>query len=140
VKLEKGSEEADMTRQQTVLGRSKSIAGTALALIGLVILYEKMAGGIDGLRHLLGANGSQALGVLPAVILAVSQVLQAHATDYQRFVQCCLGHLLLSSWPLLLVRVGTVLSRDRSTNSVNVLSENKDRGFVDLSVRRSTLR
>jgi hypothetical protein len=127
-----------MTRQQTVLGRSKSIAGTALALLGLVILYEKMAGGVDGLRHLLGANGSETFGVLPAVILTVSQVLQAHAADCQRFVQCCLGHMLLSSWPLLLVRVGTVLSRDPSTENVNVLPQNKERGLVDLSARRST--
>jgi hypothetical protein len=129
-----------MARRQTVLGRSKSIAGTALALLGLVILYEKMAGGIDGLRHLLGANGSDALGVLPAVILAVSQVLQAHAADYQRFLQCCLGHMLLSSWPLLLVRVGTVLSRDPSEDNLNARPQNKDRGLVDLTTRRSTSR
>jgi hypothetical protein len=46
-----------------------------------------LAGAIAWLSHVLGANSSEGLGFLPAVILAVSQVLEAQATNQQRFLQ-----------------------------------------------------
>jgi hypothetical protein len=126
-----------MARQQTAFRSSKSIAGAALVGLGIFILYENLAEGVARLSHVLGANGSEALGVLPAVILAVARVLQAYTADHQRFLQGILEHMLVSSWPLLLVMVGTILSRDAFTNNVNALPK-KDCGLVDLIAGRST--
>jgi hypothetical protein len=77
--------------------------------------------------------------VLPTIILAASRVLQAHAADHQRFLQGFLQHMLVSSWPLLLVMVGTVLSRDAFTDNVDPLPK-KDCGLVDLTTGCSTLK
>ena len=100
-----------MAARQTALRISKSIAGAALLLLGMFILYEKLAGAVVRLSHDL-ANGSKALGVLPAAVLAVSQA--AHAFDHHQLLQCFFGQILVSSWPLILVIFGTVLSRDNS--------------------------
>jgi hypothetical protein len=78
----------------------------------MFILYENLAAAVAYLSHVLAANRSEALGVLPAFILAVSQVLQAHGSNHQRFLQGFLQHMLVSSWPLLLVMAGMVLSRN----------------------------
>lgn len=126
-----------MARQRTSFRSSKSIAGAALAGFGTFILYENLAAAVAWLSHVLGANNSEALGVLPAIILAVSQALQAHAASHQCFLQGFIGHMLVSSWPLLLVMVGTVLSRDTFTDNVNTPPK-KDRGLVDLKSGRST--
>ncbi len=113
-----------MAGQNTGFRGFKSLAGGVLVGLGIFILYREMAGAITGLRHLLGANGSGALGVVPAVVFAVSKGLQTCAADHQRFVQCFLKHSLVSFWPLLLVRVGTVLSRDAFMDDRCPLSKN----------------
>jgi hypothetical protein len=99
--------------------------------------YENLAVAGAWLTHLIGASSSEALGVLPALILTVSQVVQAHVADHPRFLQCFLEHTLLSSWPLLLVMVGTRLSRDTFTDN---RVPQKDGALVDLTPSRSTLR
>src|SRR5438477_1633337 len=126
-----------MARQQTAFRRSKSIAGAVLVGFGMFILYENLAGAVAWLSHVLGADSSEALGVLPTVILAASQVLQAYGADHPRCLEGCLLHMLASSWPLLLVIVGTVLSRDCSTDNVNALPK-RDCGLVDVTAGRST--
>src|ERR1700746_3989582 len=98
-----------MTGPQTAFRRPKSMAGAALLGFGGSGLYEGVGGGIVRLRLVLGANGSEALGVLLALIHAASQVLQAHTASHQQFIKVFLQHVLISSWPLLLVIVGTVL-------------------------------
>lgn len=128
-----------MARQRTAFRSSKSIAGAVLVGFGMYILYGNLAGAIAWLSHVLGANSSEGLGVLPAVILAVSQVLEAQAANQQRFLQGLLQHMLVSSWPLLLVMVGTVLSRDTFTDDVNAFPK-KDCGLVDQTAGRSTLK
>lgn len=100
-----------MACQKTIFRVSQTIAGAALIGLGAFILFENVGSAIDGLRMLLGANGSEALGTLPAVVLAASRVLHPYAANHQRFLQILLQHLLQSSRPLLLVRVGTLLSR-----------------------------
>jgi hypothetical protein len=100
-----------MAQQKTTFRASRSTVGAALIGLGAFILFENVGSAVDGLRMLLGANGSEALGTLPAVVLAASRVLHLCAADHQRFLQILLQHLLLSSWPLLLVRIGTLLSR-----------------------------
>jgi hypothetical protein len=118
---------------------SRSIAGAVLVGLGMFILYEHLAGAVARLSHGLGANVSWPLGVLLAVILAASQVLQAYAANHQRFVHSFLQHVLVSSWPMLLVMVGTVLSRDAFVDDVNALPK-KDGELVDLTVNGSTLK
>jgi hypothetical protein len=128
-----------MTRLRRNFRSTKSIAGTALVGFGLFILYENLAGAVAWLSHLLGSNSFEALGVLPTLVLSVSQVLPAHAANHQHLLQASLQHLLVSSWPLLLVVAGTVLSRDNFTDDTKAVQK-KDRGIVDLTTGRSTLK
>jgi hypothetical protein len=125
--------------QRTFFERAKSISGATLIGLGIFILHEKLDGAATELSHLPGTIPGQALGVLPTIILAASRVLQAHAADHQRFLQGFLQHMLVSSWPLLLVMVGTVLSRDAFTDNVDPLPK-KDCGLVDLTTGCSTLK
>ena len=100
-----------MAQQKTTFRASRSIVGAALIGLGALVLFENVGSAVDGLRMLLGANGSEALGTLPAVVLAASRVLHLYAADHQRFLQILVQHLLLSFRPLLLVRIGTLLSQ-----------------------------
>jgi hypothetical protein len=101
-----------MAAHKTAFRASQSIAGAALVAFGMFILYQNVAGAVAELTRILGANGSQALGVVPAVVLALSKVLQACPDGRPRFLHDFLQRALLPYWPVLLVRVGTVLSRD----------------------------
>lgn len=121
-----------MARQWTAFRSSQSIAGAALVGFGMFALYENLAAAAAWLSHVR----SEALGVVPAVILELSQGLQA--TDSQRFLQALLRHMMLSSWPLLLIVVGTVLSRDKITRQFNEHPK-KNCGVVDLAPCRSAL-
>ena len=120
---------------QQTFGRTKSIAGTALIGLGIFVFYENLHQAATQLSHLLVPR--EALGVLPTVILAASRVLQAYGADHPQSLPGCLLHMLASSWPLLLVIVGTVLSRDCSTDNVNALPK-RDCGLVDVTAGRST--
>ena len=122
-----------MARQWTALRTSRLILGAALVGFGVFMLYEKFTGAAAWLSHVFGAN-SEALGVVPALILAVSQSLQTHAANHQYFLQ----HILTSAWPLLLVIIGTVLTRETTTANRTALPQ-KDRVPVDLTMLRSTL-
>ena len=112
-----------MARQRTAFRSSKSIAGAILVGFGMFVLYENLTGAVAWFRHVLSANSSDGLGILPAFVLAVSQVLHAYAANHERFLQVFFQHMLLSSWPLLLVMVGTVLSRDTCTDDINALQK-----------------
>ena len=107
---------------QQTFGRTKSIAGTALIGLGIFVFYENLHQATTQLSHLLGVIPREALVVLPTVILAASRVLQAYG-DHPQSLPGCLLHMLASSWPLLLVIVGTALSRDSSTDNINALPE-----------------
>jgi len=120
---------------QQTFGRTKSIAGTALIGLGIFVFYENLHQAATQLSHLLVPR--EALGVLPTVILAASRVLQAYGADRSRSLQGCVLHMLASSWPLLLVIVGTLLSWDCFGDDVNAPPK-KDCGLVDLTAGRST--
>jgi hypothetical protein len=120
-----------MTPQQMIFRISKSIAGAILIGLGTFILYENVAGAVTRLSHILGANGSQVLGVLPAAFLAFSQAVQTFALDHHRFLQGLFQQTLVSSWPLLLVIFGTVLSKDTLADESHHV-EDKSAGPVDL--------
>jgi hypothetical protein len=101
-----------MAGQQTGFRISRSTAGIALAGLGMFMLYGNLAGEFARLSHVLSAHGSAALGVLPAVILSVSQALPAYAAGHQQFLQGFVEHVWLTFWPLLPVMAGRALSRD----------------------------
>jgi hypothetical protein len=106
-----------MAAQQAILRISKSIAGAALFVLGLFILYQNLAATVSRMSHIL-TGGSATLGVLPAAVLAVAQAV--HAVDHHYFLPCLFRQILLSAWPLLLVICGTVLSRDHFADGANV--------------------
>jgi hypothetical protein len=120
---------------QTFFGRAKSIAGAALVGLGIFIVHGNLDRAATQWSHLFSTAPGEAPGVLATVILAAPRVLQAYAADHQRFLQGFLRHLFLSCWPLLLVIVGTVLSRDTFTEDVNALPK-KDCGLADLTAGR----
>ena len=122
--------------QQTFVGHAKSIAGIALIGLGIFVFYENLHQATTQLSHLLGVIPREALVVLPTVILAASRVLQAYG-DHPQSLPGCLLHMLASSWPLLLVIVGTLLSWDCFGDDVNAPPK-KDCGLVDLTAGRST--
>ncbi len=124
--------------RHTFSGRAKPIAGAALIGLGIFVLYENLDQAATQLGHLFGTP-RETLGVLPTVILAALRVLQAYASDHQRFVQGLIEHALVTFWPLLLVVAGTVLSRDAFPGTADATTK-KDREIVDLTARRSTLK
>jgi hypothetical protein len=111
-----------MAAQQRVFRNVKSVAGTVLVVLGTFILYENLAGAVVQLSQTL-ESGSQTLGILPAVVLAASQPVQAYAVDHHRFLQGLFEHLLVSSWPLLLVVFGSVLSGDTFRDKSNHIED-----------------
>jgi len=113
-------------------GRAKSLAGAALVGLGIFIFHRNLDRAAAQWSNLLSTPHGEALGVLPTVILAAPRVLQAYGADHHRFLQGLLRHIFVSCWPLLLVVVGTVLSRDTLTEDVNALPK-KDCRLVDLT-------
>jgi len=121
--------------QQTFFGRAKAIAGAALVGLGIFIVHGNLDRAATEWSRLLSTTPGEAPGVLATVILAAPRVLQAYAADHQRFLEGFLRHLFLSCWPLLLVIVGTVLSRDAFPEDGNALPQ-KDCGLVDRTASR----
>lgn len=110
-----------MTKQQKTSESVKSISGGTFVGIGLHILSGNLSGDANHLRRVLEIPGGDALGTLPSITLAVSQVAKVYALDHARFLDGLL-YMLASLWPLLLVIVGTVLLRNVLTDKVRVVS------------------
>jgi len=127
-----------MAMQRTFFERAKSITGVALIALGIFIFGENLGPAVSQLSHVLDTIPREALGALPTLVLAALRVVQAYG-DHERFLQALLHQMLVSSWPLLLVAIGTALSRDTLTDTVNTLPK-KDCGLVDLTAGRSTLK
>ena len=102
--------------QPKLFKRTQSIAGTVLAGVGLFIFCGNVDRAATQMSRLVGTVPRQALGVLPATIMAASRFVQAYASNHQRFLEISLLHALASSWPLLLVAAGAVMSRDFFTD------------------------
>jgi hypothetical protein len=90
------------------------------------------------LSHTLGTTPREALGTLPTVILGASRLAQVYAAGHKRFLEGILQQMLVSSWPLLLVVVGAVLSEDDLTDKFDAPPK-KGSGLVDRTARSSTL-
>lgn len=100
-----------MSGRETGCRAARSIGGAVLIALGMFILSENVAAAVGELKCILGANGLQTLGILPALVLAVSRELQAYAADHHGFLQNLREHGLILPWPLVLLRIGTFLSR-----------------------------
>jgi len=109
---------------------SEWIAGAALAGLGMFFLYKDLAGAAVRLAQVAVANGSGSLGILPAAMLSAGVAGPGG-------LQALLQHLLLSSWPLALVTLGTGLLRISSPEAAN-RSRKKESAIVDRKPRRST--
>jgi hypothetical protein len=101
-------------RQRVNLRSMVRGAGTVLAGLGMFFLYENLAGAMLQIATLLGANGSQVIGIVPASILVG---LQASHTGG------LIHHALVSCWPLLPVTLGVVLTKNES-NVANLPPKN----------------
>src|SRR5947209_16267478 len=101
-----------MAKERTAYRVSKSIVGLALVSLGVLFLYENVAAAIAWYKHVLTGCGPNVLASVPSVALAVAQALQTHAADHRCLLQEIFERAFVSSWPVLLVASGTLLSRD----------------------------
>jgi len=90
-----------MAREHTTSKSLILIVGAAVAALGLVILFGKLDGPASRLMtNLVAIAARTALELLPSLVPAAWQAVQAYAFDHQRFSPCPLG-LLAALWPLL---------------------------------------
>ena len=104
-----------MASQHRLSEGLQSIVGGALVGLGLHILFGNLDRVAEQMKHMLGTAAWETLGVLPSVVLAASQAVQAYGLDHQGFLQSLLWigfWILISFWPLVLVIAGTVLLRN----------------------------
>ena len=104
--------------------------------LGIFILHQDLDRAAAQLSHLLTG---EAQGAFPTVILAMLRLVQAYAADHQTFLQCFLHQLLESSWPVVLVVAGMVLSRNPSPDE-SAAPAKENCHLVDLTAGRSTLK
>jgi len=94
-----------MARQHTTSPSLISTVGTALAGPGLIMAIGKLDGLACQLIRLLGAIAREALMLLPSLLPAAWQVLQADVFGHALLASCPL-EMLVSFWPLLRVIAG----------------------------------
>jgi hypothetical protein len=116
----RSSQETVMARQCILRERVRSIAGGVLVGLGLYILFVNLDRAASQLSDFLGTGGEKALGILPSIALATSQVVQAHGVGLPLFRED-LMRILLPFWPLSLVLIGAVLLRDVLADKVRIL-------------------
>ncbi|MGH9502315.1 MAG: hypothetical protein ACRD20_05645 [Terriglobales bacterium] len=122
-----------MARRNRISETLKSIAGGIMVGFGLHILSANVDQAAAQLKHLVATPTGEALGVVPAAVLAASQAAHVYAFDHQG-VLLGLFHLLVTFWPLVLVIIGTFLLQDVLRDKVKALPkptkyfQNKDNG------------
>ncbi len=94
-----------MAKQRTPSRSLKSIGGAALAGLGLFVLSGNLDGAAAQFGDLLSITAVVAPCLLPHVVLAALQALQAHGFDHQWFLPGPL-QMLVSFWPVLLSIIG----------------------------------
>lgn len=122
--------------RRTIMIHARSIVGVALLLLGTFLCYVHLSQAAAVWSHVFVSSPGGAPGGFPNVVLAVWRV---YPVDQKRLLLFFLRHLLILSWPLLLVVAGTALSREPFfVQDGTPLSEEKIFGSVDLTARRST--
>ncbi len=96
-----------MTRQHRHTWSLKAIVGAALTGLGIAVLLSGLDLATGQLCHFLGTAAWGLLEVLPSIVPATFQTLQALAFDFERSLHCPL-QMLTSLWPLLAVMAGAV--------------------------------
>lgn len=104
--------------RQTFFEQAKSIAGATLVAVGMFILYQHLDRAAMQLSRFPGMPCA-ALGTVPAAIFAASRCVQAYAAGHQSLLRYLAVQMLLSFWPLVLVAVGTVMSREGVTGDAS---------------------
>ena len=92
--------------------RVQSILGTALLGLGTFVFYEHVTRTAAELSRLLRTVPSEGAGEQPTLVVAAIRVCQAFSAHHQPLLHSLFQPTLVLSWPLLLVTVGTVLSRE----------------------------
>jgi hypothetical protein len=91
-----------MARQHTLSPSLKSTAGTALTGLGILVLFGSLDWPVAQLGSFFCRAAGEGLGLLPCIVQAAWQAMQAFTFDHHRFLECLL-HSLLSSSPVLRV-------------------------------------
>ena len=123
-----------MATQHTRFQNLKLIAGAAFIGFGVFIQSKNLTEAAAQVTRLLGisAEGTQTLGILVAIGLAASHLLQAYIFDHQEFLRS-LYQISLSFWPVLAVIAGTVLLR-------NGFMQEVEKNRFDLSISSKLIR
>ena len=98
-----------MARQNTMFQNPKSIAGTVLIGLGILILFADLAPAASQLCHLLGTaiENADTPSVLTTVGLLAGRAVQAYLFDHTEFLRG-FHQILISFSALLLIIPGTV--------------------------------
>jgi hypothetical protein len=98
-----------MARQNTIFQNPKSIAGTVLIGLGILILSANLARAASQLSHLLGmaAENADTPSVLTTVGLLAGHAVQAYLFDHTEFLRGF--HQILISFSALLLIVAGML-------------------------------
>jgi len=97
--------EADMAKPDTRFPSLKSIAGVALAGLGIFVLSGKLDWAVSQVRNLVCGTARDGLGVLLCIALAAWQAMPAYGFDPHRLLLCLL-QMLQCFW--LLVASGAI--------------------------------
>jgi hypothetical protein len=95
-----------MAKQNTRFQSLKSIAGAAIAWLGVFGLFGNLDRVVPQFSNLLCGAVREGLALLPSVVPLAWQAMQAYAFDHHLFE--CLLQTLLSLWPLLHVMAGGI--------------------------------
>jgi hypothetical protein len=96
-----------MERQRGHSPSFKSITGTALAGLGILVLLGNVDCAVAQLKYAFCATAGDALGMWPCLVLAGCQVVQAYAFDHYALLGWLL-QMLLSLPQLLLFVSGAI--------------------------------
>jgi hypothetical protein len=96
-----------MERQYTRSSNLKSIAGTALAGLGILVLLGNLDCAVAQWENFFCAAAGNVLGILPCFVLAAWQATQAYVFDHHGPWGWLL-QMLLSLWTLLPVVDGAI--------------------------------
>ena len=96
-----------MERQHTHSPSLRSIAGTTLAGLGILVLFGSLDWAVAGLKNLFCGTAGEALRVLPCIMLSACRAMQAGVFDQHGLIECLL-RVLLSFLPLFRVVGGAI--------------------------------
>lgn len=103
-----------MAARQTSSRNLNSVAGAALIVVGLFLLFANLDAAAAPIARDLGIS-SEGSGMLPALGLAALHALQAYTFNHAGFLSS-LRQILVSFWPVTLVLFGMILLRNTVAN------------------------